>query len=465
LNLNPLEQRDTPAGGVVTATVVGGSLTLAGDNNANGNYVRILEQGIGIFDIQGQNGTQVKLGTGSPTTSLTVSGVTLDIKGNFFDGPDRFSHTGLFGTPLRDMILSMGKGADTVDLSSGFLDVRNVTVSQGVGDAGNDATTINNPLGNNGGVRGAVSIRNGEGNDTVTLAAKVAGSVTVTNAKGNDTTLIQGASYIGGSVTVLNTTGPVGNDTRVQGTAQISKNLSVTNGDQESINQILGACTVGGSVTIKNGNAFGGTTQNNVNNAVIGGTFVATGTGGQIWTNIDGTRVGKTVTILSGPGNAIDTLTNSTVGGSYISTKGAGNDSLSVQNTTIYGNLALNFGASSSGNTVNIDGLTAVGTTSVITTAGEDRVFIDTSRFIGAVTVNTGAAVDVVEIGQSSGANTFFYGNLTVAAGTGVDQLRVGVNSDIRVSGNTLYSGILNETLTDDFGPFSNIYLGLRKVA
>ncbi|WP_020470395.1 hypothetical protein [Zavarzinella formosa] len=46
----------------------------------------------------------------------------------------------------------------------------------------------------------------------------------------------------------------------------------------------------------------------------------------------------------------------------------------------------------------------------------------------------------------------------------GADQLFIGATSNIRVSGNVLYSGILGESLTDNFGPFTNIYLGTRIV-
>jgi len=466
LGLEMLEQRETPASGVVTASVSGGILTLSGDNNAAGNHVRLLEQSNGAFDIQGQNGTQVKLGaSGTPSTSVSVTGVTLDIKCNLFDGPDRFEFTGLFGTQLRDVFLTMGKGSDTIFAT--FVNWRNLTITQGAGDTGNDSINIFNGLSSNGGIRGNVSINNGAGNDNTTLDIKASGNVTITNATGNDVTLIQGTSYIGGSVTVTNTSGLIGNDTRIQGTTQISKNLTITNGNQESINQILGSVVIAGNVSFKNGNAFGGTTQNNVDNAVIGGTFSTTGTGGQNWTNITNSRVGKTVTINSGPGNAFDTLNGSNVGGSYISTKGAGNDNFTMNSSAVYGNLTLSMGATSTfgTNSVDIDNSSVYGLTTITATTGDDQVHIDTSRIIGAVSINTGAAADVVQIGQGAGANTFFHGTLTVALGTGVDQLRVGVNSAIRVSGNTAYSGILGETIVDVVGPFNNVYLGTRTVS
>jgi hypothetical protein len=467
LNLESLESRETPAGGVVTANVVGGTLTLTGDNNAAGNHVRLLSFGVGAFDVQGQNGTLVRLGAGAPAGSVNVTGVTLDIRANFFDGPDRFEYTQLNEFALRDVYLTMGKGNDTILIAGGFIDCRNITITQNALDVGNDSTTITNPLGNNGGIRGFININNGQGNDTTILSVKATGNVTVASQTGNDVTRIEGASYIGGSVLVTNTTGAIGNDTRIQGTTHISKNLTVTNGNQEQINQILGACVIGGNVVFASGNAGGGTTQNNVNNAVIGGTFTATGTGGQNWTNITNSRVGRTVTINSGPGNAFDTLNNSTVGGSYISNKGAGNDNLTINSSAIYGNLTLSMGATSmfGANVVDIDNSSVYGTTTITATTGEDRVFIDTSRFIGAVNINTGAANDVVEIGVGGGTNTFFYSTLTVALGTGVDQLRVGTGSSIRVTGNTAYSGILGETLIDNVNPFANVYLGTRTVS
>ena len=463
LGLEQFEHRLVPAGGIATVSVVNGTLIITGDGDAAGNDVRLLEQGTGQYDVQGQNGTQVRLGaSGTPSTSLSVSDVSVDIKATFLDGPDRFTYTGLFGTKLRDMALNMGKGSDFVNAN--FIDIRNLSISQGAGDVDSDFILIQQNIGTNGGIRGSVSINNGGGSDTTLLEVKTGGNVKITSTGGDDEVRIENSSYIGGSLTVTNTSGSIGNDTRIQAGSVISKNVSITNGDHENINQILNGAFVGGNVTIKNGDSFGGTTQNNFSSATIGGNVSTTGTKGQQRTNFSDTLVGKNVTINSGAGTGSDTLLSSTVGGSYVNNKGAANDDVTVANSLVYGAFKLNLGGAPSSNSVDIDGLTVFGATSIASSStSSTSISIDTSRFIGAVNITTGAGSDSVNIGSSGGANTFFHSALKISLGAGGDTLNLGTGSDIRVSGPATYTGgDGTDTINDDFGPFANIYLSTR---
>lgn len=469
-----LEDRLVPAGGVVTVTVVAGTLTLTGDGNAMGNDVRLLEQGVGQYDVQGQNGTQVKLGAGgTPQSTVSVSNVGNnglgDIKATFFDGPDVFTYSGLFVGKLRDMVLNMGKGADNVNVSS--FDIRNLIITQGVGDVSNDQVSVAVNLNMNGQIRGLVAINNGGGNDTTTLALKVGSNVTVNNSGGGDTTLITNNSYIGGSLSVLNTTplmGAATNDTRIEGSSFISKNVTIRNvtvvnsATVDADNQINNSY-VGGTLIITNGNAGVSVNSNTISSSTVGGSVSTTGTTGDDRTFVMNSSVGRTVIIRSGNGPGEAQLQNSTVGGSFITVMGTGNDHVAISGSVVFGNISLNLGNASSSNIVNIDALTVFGLTTIIGAINGDEVYIDHSTFTGAVAISTGAGNDIVSVGFFAPTpNTFFHSSLNINVGTGTDQINLGSSVRIRVSGPATYSGTASTTLTDPVGPFDNIYLSTR---
>jgi len=129
LSLEVLEDRSVPA---VTASVVRGSLVVVGDPSAPSNL------------------------------TLTASDTNADGVADTFSVVDGSTAVGTFGGVTRDVVLRLSNNDDTVSLDlAGVSAPRNVRADLG---GGTNSLSITN-----GTVTGSLSVRGGDGTDTVTL--------------------------------------------------------------------------------------------------------------------------------------------------------------------------------------------------------------------------------------------------------------------------------------------------------
>jgi hypothetical protein len=453
LLLERLESRETPAGGIVTVVDTNGSLTLTGDGNMAGNSVRMLEDSAGVFTVSGQSGTQVRLGTGNPTTSLSGIAVSHNITAKFGNGNDTFTYNGLFNNKMDDFNLSMGAGDDVVFINAAL--ARDLIVRQGVPPAksnitDNDSITVfNGDINNNlNGFRGKISINDGVGNDSVALTVGVLKDVTVTSADGNDTTSIAGA--VGGGVTVTDTatTATTAGDFVSLGALRVGHNLTVTSPGNFFSATALSDAVVGGGLTITQGSKAGSASSVQFNSGSVGTNVSITGGAGDDVVGVSGVHVGKDLTISLNAGTNNTTVTDTRVAHALSVSGGAGNDSVTVGGSfSVYVGNNGTFNLGDGNNVVNLSGTSGQGVEfggnlSVTTGSGQDQVTFGFLTVQGTTTTNLGAAADTLTVQHSA----TFAGNVSVNMGAGADTVTANADAGDSIS----YLGNLALTLGPD---------------
>jgi hypothetical protein len=469
LSLEPLEPRETPAGGIVTVNVLNGSVTLTGD--AAGNDVRLLETAANTVAIMGQNGTLVRLGTGGAAiTEIDDVVITKNLTVRLGNGADHFDYTGTFNSRIDDIAVTTGTGDDTVSI--GFLFARNVSVVQGAaaGATDNDSVTIN------GSFRGNVMLDDRAGSDTVTFTAAVLGNLTVANQDGADTVSIGGV--VGGNLAVTDTA----TKTTVAGNAftlsnlQVGHNVTITSPGNFVQTITLGTVVVGGSLTVSAGSSAGLPTTVNVSNAVVGVNLSVSGGAGDDSVTLASVRVGKNLNVSNNAGTNTTTLDGAHVGGSLSVSGTSGSDTVNLGanfGVVVGGNGTFNLGdgsntlaAGANGQSAEFGGnfsvttgggvdqitmalLTVQGNANVNLGAGNDLLTVQSSAtFAGNTLVNAGAGDDQISVNADNGTAISFLGNMNLTLGAGIDTLNIGTsNGTVWLLGNLLSDASTADTI------------------
>ncbi|MHC4712529.1 MAG: hypothetical protein ACYTAN_04560 [Planctomycetota bacterium] len=436
LRLEPLEERIAPAGGI-TAAVKWGNLVITGDADDNAIYVDNAGIGAGEYRItSGMDPTQIN-GQAGP---LVFTGVTEDLR------------------------ISMGDGDDTVEIDQCLLPG---SLRLDGGDGNNEFYLggVGTPVS----VTRAVSVRNGDGNDTFEGRLVVASAVRIANGDGGSSVLIEGDigrglllmngdgtdalvfnGHSGGPVRIINGTGDssshltgvldrgviirngAGNDTVVID-ADVTGNATVDNGDGDSLAILLGHVT--GSVTVR---ARTGDDSVVLQDLIVDNrVFISTGNGNTGGVALDTVSIAKGVTVRAGAANNTFIVDDSGVGNMSVThgdgagvtdiegsilgrvrlRHGTGDATVGIVDTDMVSLLVTNRG----GNTGVALGLVDVfGNVSIRNLAGNDTLAINNTGIQGALTVSNGHGDSQTTIDDSMVFGRFFLRNLN-----GQDQLAI----------------------------------------
>jgi hypothetical protein len=467
LALESLEARDTPAG-VVDVTFLGGSLTLVGDETANGiAFGRDAGASVRLVISATDGNTTFRLNGLTPQASVTLpAAVTGDITIRAGAGNDSvlFRDVSVPGS-LR---IFGGEGDNTLTVRDSLNVGQNLTVINGSGydqmsilasaggqqsqgrlDVGGKAT-INNQAGGSAfvceaGARlkaSSLSWTNGEGFDRTDLLGEIVatGGLSIRNGPGGS--LLQGGFStdikVDGGLSVTSGTG-IDTITLVDAYRIKAGSISIRQGPDRSETTLAGSREfhVGGNLAVVGGPAFDrvqvGTSS--MPTVVDGNVQINLGAGGS-----DVNLYGSTVTVNGGigvrAGTGQDAVTISSdaagpVGKSVAVSLGSGdNQSVYVAGLTIAGSLRVGTAAlptAGPGDVVNVIAVT-VGLRSTITTgAASDQVGLSDCVFTGSILVSTGAGQDLVGINATGIPGTIqFNAPVTVLTGDGDDSIVVG---------------------------------------
>lgn len=312
---------------------------------------------------------------------------------------------------IRSVSISNGAGADHNKVSGVTVTVNgNVTFNNGM-DADQSINTIS---GRDVFVSGDVSFLNGAGPDANNVGAfsstslRVNGNITFTNGAGGST------NSVASSVGLLY--GFVG------GTTQIT---SAAGNDQTTIGVNTAALTLG-PVTVNHGAGSDSRTSLVGSRLLVNGAVAITGTNGEddvtIASIVESGLIAQDLTINLGAGDDQEVTIFAF----------AANRSL-----TIGGALAITLADTIADGVVD-DGIDLVRVrvqlaTTITTGANIDVIRVDDCFFNGTFTLNSGLGDDLVEIERTSGSETTtrFRGAVRVNTGDGADTVRVGNNSAI----------------------------------
>jgi hypothetical protein len=334
---------------------------------------------------------------------------------------------------LRNVSISNGAGADHNRLSDHLVGLSparrtvtvrgNVTFNNGV-DADQNINTIS---GHDVFVSGNVTFLNGAGSDAnnigafVTDSLRVNGSITITNGAGGSTNRVASAAdllyaFVGGATQITSAAG----------------------NDQTTLGVNTAALTLG-PVTINHG-ADGGAANLVGSRLQINGALAISATTGEDDVTI--ASVAKSGSIAQGVSINL----------------GAGDDQdvtllafAANRSLTIGGALAITLADTVAGGDddgVNLVRVRVQLATTITTGANRDQIRVDDCFFSSTFTLDTGLGNDLVEIERTSGSETTtrFRGAVRVNTGDGADTVRVGGNS-------ALLRAIFNSSSVWDGGP------------
>jgi hypothetical protein len=404
LQLECLEDRLTPSGNV-TASLLHGTLTLTGDQQAN--HVVLSQPGPGKLTITPADGTTVN----GHTTALTVGGVT------------------------GDLTIDLGRGADEVDfdLANPIALPGNLTIDYGssYGGNGNKITRTVNAAGDSLTVAHNLTIRYAAGNVLTEFDnLDVGGNVSVRHGFGDSTFTIDNVAGAGsfsrvkGNVTILNTQGKAENslfDTNVGGSVAFANGLARAADNDAGFNAILNQnntttlATIGGSLSISN--RSGDSNKSDFISDVDVKGDLTLGLGSGRFTAAVGAFAVSQAPVIEGD----------------LTVTGTGADDLILgqpgTGLRVDGRLIARLG--SRGDGLDLNEVRVGAATSITTGAGNDSVFLDAasgsrggSVFAGAFRLNTGGGTDQVAIDSNQVAGpTDFKGPVRVNLGAGADQL------------------------------------------
>lgn len=260
-----LEARVVPAAGIVTAKIVGTSLTLTGDNSSNEVTVTVNDDGIFV---EGQNGTKVKFGTAAATadevkvsSSTTVTGnVTVDLKG----GNDIITLVDNSGDGLTvngNVTVNLGDGNDIAALDASGND-GTLTISKTLtinGGAGKDCIALTSIGAGDAPDRDAIAALFDGTGDNPNIASKIqVGAVLITggNVAGNDLIVLAGVD-VDGNLTIQSGTesNVIDDDNIFAASVSVGGNLSVTTGNSVDVVSVVDL-VVDGNTSINTGNGW-----------------------------------------------------------------------------------------------------------------------------------------------------------------------------------------------------------------
>lgn len=412
LNCEKLEDRDVPAGTVITAMSMG-SLFILGDTNDN--QITITQAGPNTLAI-------------TPTGGTTVDG----------------SSTTVLRPIFSSLVIRLGTGNDSVtfDLSTPMLIRGNLTIDYGTTGTG-DKTTMTSGATSSLTVLGSLAIRYAGGNVATTLDnVAIAGNLVVRHGLGDSTFQLDNLlgsghfSSVGGSLVVSNTRGMSVNqvnDTNVAGSILCSNHQARVADNAAGSNQIFNVtnttpATIGGSILIVNSNG----------DSPIGDVIADVNVKGGVGLNLGTGNFNATV-------SARNASTGPTInGGLGVRGSGAWTGSVALgapaSGLTVKGNLSLGLGNGSA--TISIDDVHVLMGTSILTGRGNDQLNIDGngsdvgSVFAGGFVAATGPGQDSVTIGGgAASALTEFKRGVAVNLGTDDDSLQLATVGKVKFDG------------------------------
>ncbi|MBN8601562.1 MAG: hypothetical protein J0M26_11080 [Planctomycetes bacterium] len=395
LGVESLEDRRLLAGNI-TATFIGGNLVLRGD--AADNAVLIAQTSANKISITG------KSDSGSATTinglagPVVFTGALNSIDADLGGGNDQFlvGNSSSDVNKLNDEILT-GRAASFSGLAS--------------------ARTV---------VRYGISVRGGNGVDSVAIIADVGGDVYVDLGANNDGIGIQG-SVVKGSVVVDGGAGELSNFI-IRGTSV--SNQVVINGGAGVNRVIVGTSSASGlTINTRDSNDSVDVTSANIANSIVLNT-----SGGNDSILVSGTAIGGSLRVNAGFGDDSISIDNASIRLDAIILAGVGNDTVQltskkpstgvVATQTVVGwTLLIDLGL---GNDVAVIGSTATGDSAVkvtgfVTLIGSDGVDSLTawnSQFGNGSTVDMGRGNDTVSLSSVTVAR-----GLSIFLGAGDDEL------------------------------------------
>ncbi|MBO0697245.1 MAG: hypothetical protein J2P46_02515 [Zavarzinella sp.] len=473
LRLEVLEGREVPAGNV-TASLVGGRLTITGDDQDN-VIQSLLVTGTAVT-VTPDGSTSVNGQTAG--TAVTLPGAATSLTANLLGGNDSLAID-----PNSDFVLTgaatfnLGSENNTLNLTtSGRITLGGLVVTSGPGSS---TVTVSPGVGlgtvtgralfsfGPGGLNNQVNLSNtsfpGPAGVRVTAGSGGSNLVTANNVTVARTFSLNTGRSLGFNQTFTNDTlgglAMTGHDTSlVLSSSTINGNLSEIGVFSDTAN--LTNVTVTGNVTIRGAVGQGASlttagtfTARNVSVSSVNGNtrFQAGGTSATINGNLSvicreaPTLQFSTSALSEVKGNVAvggsTFQTSVTVNGNFkadrnVTVTAAPNSkstSISIGDTTpaaaIGGNLTVAAGNGPLGLT--LTNLTVGGATRVTTGAGADTLTIDATTFQGAFTANTGRGDDTFAIAQRTGmpAPVTFNGRVLINAGLDNDTLRLGLST------------------------------------
>lgn len=373
LAVESLEGREVPAG-AVTTSLIGGNLTITGDNLDN--QITISQATVGQVTIVG-GGTTTVDGGASSTKSFTGNLAIKLLHGN---DTVSFDLTNPIVLPLGLSVFYGASGigtkvTQTTNATTNTLSVaKNLTINYG---AGTVTTTLDNLR-----VNGNVTVSHGDGDSAFTADSKAAAST---------------FAVIGGNLTVRNKLGQAMNflaDTNV------GKNVNFSNGKAVT--------TIAGSTTIAN--------VVNTTLATIQGNLTISNTSG------DSTGGGDSVGDVHVMGNATLSLGNGAFKATLANVKGASPmviDGKLTVSGTVNGTDTISLGAP-------VVGLTVGKNLKIKAGSHSATISIDDTAVNGNTNITTGNDADTVTIdGNATDEGSTFSGNFNLSTGQGIDSLSI----------------------------------------
>jgi len=450
LAVQPLESRVVLDGGI-SASLIGGVLTLTGDEQDNDVQIKV--DGTGAT-LSSTNGTQFTL-----TTPLTgpVTSIKADLKG----GADALSINPNLGFAVTGPVaIKLGDGNNTLDLvTSGTLTLGGLTYT---GGDGTDTVNISGGAGST--IGGTAKFTYANGGSETNLTGVTYTAVTLTATEGsvipNDVT----ANGVTVTKTFSAATGS-GFPAVVQFADSTLGGLKVTGYGNAVILQdsaATGAMQVNGAVAVK-GTAYadlqvqGATVTGGVTVAAPSPSLEATDTGSTINGNLAVTatfgvaRVSfETVTLSEIKGNV--TVTGGPIGDEFTTTgnfKADKNVTLTLKGgdnvvtlgdgtgvATVVGKVTVTTGAGN--DTIAFDQVSVTGPVLVNTLGGTDTLAVDDeAMFLNTFSADLGAGDDSILIAQNPGRNNpvRFFGKAKILGGLGNDFLALGLANDVVIGG------------------------------
>jgi hypothetical protein len=398
LRLEVLEGRAVLAG-VVTASLVGGRLTITGDDQDNGLTLLVTGADVtvtpdGTTSVNGQN----------PGTPVTLSGAAISLAANLAGGADSLAIDGSSDFVLAGAaVINLGDGTNTLNLTtSGHVTLGSLAVTSGPGS-------------------NAVIVSPGVGLGTVNGPASFAFGAGGTNSVALSNTNFRGATGV--RVTV----GSGGANFVTATDVTVARILSVNvgralGGAQTFSNDTLGGLALTGAVP--NFNVISTTVNGNLSD--IGDSRVS-------GTATDVTVTGN-VTMREGSGATLTTSGTFTAGN--VTLTSGGTSSLSAPGTFTAGNVTLTSGGTSSTSSLTTSGTFTVGNVT-LTSGGTSNLSMTSGTFTARSVSISGPDSGRFQV---TGTSATIDGNLSVTS-RGSPSLVFGTSALSDVQGNVVEGG------------------------
>lgn len=471
--IETLEERVVPAAVTVSYSSVTGTMNISGSGDADvvnvnvsgtnqvqltgvGSTFVVIVNGVSLGDVGASTATynvsgdlNVSMGNGADTVNLSGNGAGAKIDSGFVNidlgsGNDTLAQIG--PSPLTftsDLSVIGGTGSDTIGLglTAGATDfvVANLTIDNGTDDnVATQSVTLNGMTAN-----GNVKITN-SGNALQSVVFGPAATV----LKGNVSITQSGAvNTLGYSVTSDN--------------APVTGNLTIINGNTTASSAVDWATSnVSGTTTVINGNASVGNSVLFTSNTLTGNATVKNGTAATNSITVDGSTLnGKSSSFANGAATTTNTINlglaaSSTFAGvvSATNANSTGSNNVIVQRAVFSGSASLVNGTTNGTNTVTVGSIDTVQLTgNLVITNGTavtaNNVNIDRLTTLGArigdVTINNAAvSAGTTSVLLGAAAANSINGNLTVRnqAATGTRTTSINQTEVLGRTGAYLYN-------------------------